>query len=403
MARPKTQKGPIGVVLDFGLKDARARRFWLMQLGVVLSFSFWATFLFHLPTMLWSCSSIAPPMAVSGHVPHANQTLAVSFPDGTDTVDKDHQAMTALLASDIWFALGLMTSVDAFAIVSSFNRALIDDWHYFVALRMMTLGSIISFAVFLTGYKTAESLMWRHPVVVVVVGGTVQILTGTVLDKFHKPPPTSKVNNHPDSLQQYSEVLCNTMGSWKEAILATMVTGGTAIGLTAIVPPQWSTLVPVVAIGFEAIFLRLNKNKVRRTPQYTLCSDPILQGMTCSHWGLQQVALKPRIVLSPWVFLGLILASRTGLDIHLWTVFRPYPEFQWARAHLLFSTRRVAIICLGLLAVETAGIPVVSYIKPMVVPVFYAVSSSGVSVPATYGISCDVVREQDEAKAGGCN
>ncbi|GES58553.1 retinol dehydrogenase protein [Aspergillus terreus] len=109
-----------------------------------------------------------------------------------------------LTSIDVWFALELMVAIDAFAIATTFNRTLINKWHYFASLRMMALSSIISFASYLRGVgdRTTVSIS-RHPVAVLGACG-VHVLFGRALNHLPKPPPNTDANSYMSSLQTYS-------------------------------------------------------------------------------------------------------------------------------------------------------------------------------------------------------
>ena len=112
------------------------------------------------------------------------------------------------------------------------------------------------------------------------------------------------------------------------------------------------------------------------------------------HWGLKQVTSAPRLSIAPWVFFVLFICGRLFLDLHMHTVFRRYPEFQWARQHAVMSTSTMVQLCIGLLLLEGLHVPVTRWIKPIIVVGFYFLGAVGVSTPAVYLIAFGKLKER---------
>ncbi|KAK5998792.1 hypothetical protein PT974_01175 [Cladobotryum mycophilum] len=285
---------PGSVLLFFDLADCRVLKFWLIELAGAASFVFW--------------------LGVTSYLPQLHHISASTIIESR--IDDVHSSS----------ALGLIAAIDAFAVVFSFNRILIDRFHYAVSLRMMLLASTISFGVWLWN-KDGTNIVSQHPVGCLLLGSS-----------FYMS-----------------------------------------------IPPQWSSIIPVVHVGFEAIFLSMMK--AARTSRYIVLSSAVLQATICAHWGMAPLAKALLLTISPLAFLGLMLSGRLLLDIHLGTMFRSSPELQWARKRSLISTHKLVIICAGMLVLEKIGLRVVTYVRLIVVPLFFGLSSAGFLAPAAYVVS----------------
>lgn len=134
----------------------------------------------------------------------------------------------------------------------------------------------------------------------------------------------------------------------------------------------------------QSIFLA--RKNLDRGPEYTLCGGTFIQAVTCASWGFPQVLTSPRLVIPPWTFLLLLITGRFISDLHIYTSFRKYPEFLWAREQML-STKLLVMICATLFFIEYLGLPVVSYFKLLVVPMWYSLSVFGVTAPASFRLA----------------
>lgn len=125
----------------------------------------------------------------------------------------------------------------------------------------------------------------------------------------------------------------------------------------------------------------------KRTPRYLiLCSPPFFAAI-CVHWGLTPIASAPRLTVSPSVFLLLFIAGRCLHDLTLLTILRHRQELQWARREVLISNSRLISIAAVLLFMETLGISVITYIKPIMVLAFFGLSNIGFLAVASYNIT----------------
>ncbi|CAI7631604.1 unnamed protein product [Penicillium pancosmium] len=250
---------------------------------------------------------------------------------------------------------------------------------------MMAMASLVSFIILLFSNPTTKPFVSQHPGIVFISAFATYGFIGLCLDRSRAPPPKRTANLRNWSLSEYANALSRSNGTWKAAITSTAVTCGLGTVLTVVIPADWSTIIPVITTGFEAVFLRLNK--FGRTSQYTVCAAPFFQGGVCVHWGLRQVLVSPSLVIPPWMFLSLLVVSRLVLDLHLYTVFREYPEFSWARRKAVISTTTLVQTVAMLLVLETTQFPVMRWVKPITVLILYSTSIVGVSMPAAYNIA----------------
>jgi len=381
------------------LEDKRVWTALSMQFAVLVSFGLYTLFLYHLPT-LWDGKTTRP-----------------TSPTGANP----RQYPTDPLAIDVWFALALPAVCDAVATVATFNRSVIDHWHYFISVRMTAFAAIVSVlvAMSVSGQGTTPYAL-QYPAAALLAACGLYFFVGACLDTFHRPPPTISANTRFWTLREYTISLSRTPGTWRSAILSTCVTGGLGTVLTVLVPRSWSALIPIITTGFEvskftrdfswrrkltwlvprqAVFLRING--FGRSARYSLCSAPVFQAGVCVHWGLKQVISAPRLSIAPWIFVVLVICGRLFLDLHMRTIFRRYPEFQWAREHALLSTGTLVQLCMGLLLLEELHVPVTRWVKPITVLVFYSLGAVGVSSPAVYLIAFGKLKERVRAAAEG--
>ncbi|KAL3483839.1 hypothetical protein BJX62DRAFT_244514 [Aspergillus germanicus] len=334
------------------IRDDRTRKVVGIEVAILAVFLIYTSILYQLSS-IWDHPSLPSDTKST-----SNNSLKNEYPDFT----KD-------IAVDVWFGLALIPTFDAIAIVGTCNLAIINRWHYFVSIRMMVLAYIVSAIVILSGKPGTSNYICEHPLVVVVIVMAVHGAIGACLDYFRAPPPKRSMNLREWTMSKYVRALGCSNGTWGAAVRATAVTCGLAPLLTITLSTEWWGVIPLISTGFEAMILR--KIRFRRTYQYTVFSAPFFQGGICVHWGLKQIISPPRLALPPWVFLLLLLASRLILDLHLRTVFRNCPEFQWARANAVLSTRRLVQGVVVLLASEMLQVPVVKWVKPVSVLVIY--------------------------------
>jgi hypothetical protein len=212
------------------LGDKRMLTAFSMQFTVLVSFCLYTLFLYRLPT-LWDGKTIYPT---------------------SPTGENPRQYPTDPLAIDVWFGLALPAVCDAVATVATFNRSIIDHWHYFISVRMTAFAAIVSVLVAMSrsdGGTTAYTL--QYPAASMLAACGLYLLVGASLDTFHRPPPTISANTRFWTIREYTTALSRTPGTWKSAILSTCVTGGLGTVLTVLVPRGWSALIPIITTGFE--------------------------------------------------------------------------------------------------------------------------------------------------------
>jgi hypothetical protein len=211
-------------------EDKRVWAAFSVQFTVLVSFTLYTLFLYRLPT-LWDGKSTCP-------IP----------PAGEDP----RQYPTDPLAIDVWFALALPAVCDAVCTVATFNRSIIDHWHYFISVRMTAFAAIVSVLVAMSGNNGVTTpYTLQYPAASLLAACGLYLLVGAGLDTFHRPPPTISANTRFWTLREYTTSLSRTPGTWRSAILSTCVTGGLGTVLTVLVPRSWSTLIPIITTGFE--------------------------------------------------------------------------------------------------------------------------------------------------------
>ena len=212
--------------MSLNLRDKRVWKAFSMQFAVMVGFSLYTLLLYRLPT-LWNGKTIFPTSSTNENPPDS-------------------------LAIDVWFALALPAVCDAVATVATFNRSVIDHWHYFIGIRMTAFAAIVSVLVAMSGSESGTTpYAIQYPAASLLAACSLYLLIGAGLDTFHRPPPTISANTRFWTLQEYTISLSRTPGTWWSAILSTCVTGGLGTVLTMLVPRTWSTLIPIITTGFE--------------------------------------------------------------------------------------------------------------------------------------------------------
>lgn len=214
--------------VSFIAKDPRVRMFVVAQLLVIFFFILSTSFLLYLAEFnIWRKTQL--PGASGQHV-------SLSF---------------TTRASDIWFALGSITTIDAFWIAATFNRTLMKNWHYFISLRMMALASLISVVFYLRENGSTEGCISRYPAVSLLMPCTLYFVFCFALPRLHRPPPVTAINAHFGSIHIYSKRISQSSIRWKTAIWVASVIGIFPVLLTLVIPQNWTTIIPLLAIGFE--------------------------------------------------------------------------------------------------------------------------------------------------------
>ncbi|KAL3444149.1 hypothetical protein BJX65DRAFT_311116 [Aspergillus insuetus] len=352
----------------FRIRNPRTRRLVGIEVAILVVFSIYTAILYQLSS-IWDGPSL-PSVTKST----SNNSQMDEYADFT----KD-------IAVDFWFGLALISTFDAIAIVGTCNLTIINRWHYFVSIRMMALAYLASTIVILSGKPGTSNYIHEHPLLVCVIAMAVYGSIGACLDYFRAPPPKQSMNLRDWTMPEYVRALGRSKGTWSVAVISTTMTCGLSPVLMISLPTEWWGVIPLVSTAFEAVILR--KTRFRRTYQYTVVSAPFFHGGVCVHWGLKQIISSPRLALPPWMFLLLLVASRLILDLHLSTVFRKCPEFLWARASAVLSTRRLLQGVVVLMVFELLQVPVVKWVKPVSVLVIYLAGIIAGTLPGAHTIA----------------
>ncbi|KAH6991867.1 hypothetical protein EDB82DRAFT_553754 [Fusarium venenatum] len=342
-------------VMAFDVRDRNTHKFLLVQLFVIMLFTFYTTTLLYLPKVKDQLIPSRRRLAITSPaiIDQVNH-ISILSSDLTTNETHDHGSSAALLCGDVWLALSLMAGTDAFWVVATFNHTLMKNWHYFD----------YSFALCLSCLT--------------------YLLFNYALSRAHRRPPTTLINAHIGSLQQYSDKMSRCSFGWSRALKVSAIICSFPTVLTAIMPSGWVTVIPLLTIPFESILLA--SKKLGRSPEFILSGGVFIHAVCFTHWGLSQVTSSPRLVLPSSAFLTLVVAGRLILDFHLQSSSLRYPEFLWVRKEVLISTKSLVMICVLCLLAEQVGVPVVSYCKLFVIPVFYSISLLGVATPAAYSL-----------------
>lgn len=72
------------------------------------------------------------------------------------------------------------------------------------------------------------------------------------------------------------------------------------------------------------------------------------------------------------------------LDAHLLTTLCGRRELLWARKEVLMSTRKLAQLCLVMVLLQSTGIKVITYIKPIMFLGYFGMINAGVHAVISY-------------------
>ncbi|OOQ83558.1 hypothetical protein PEBR_35493 [Penicillium brasilianum] len=364
------------------LKDRRVLVFWLLEIIAIIQFLLWlilaskvAAVPIYFNPLAASISSepkLSSPLraTISKHIDHARKV----------NVERSLQQISI----DIWFGLCFTVVMDAFAVVLTFNRALIRKFHNVVSQRLIFLASIILCAIWSWNAKKS-GLCSRHALLLLAGGFTLYGLLGYILDKLEKRDISPGEAIRRGTFAQYSKDLGRFETSWTHAAFLAAIIGGLGLFLTSLVPPPWSAGLPVIHILLESLVLSMRGTK--RSPRYISLSSPLFFAVVCVHWGVMPLSKNPRLSITPSYFLGLVLLSRFLLDAHLLTILRLRSELKWSRKNILISTPRLLAMCFVMLFLENLGVMVITYIKPLSVLVFFGLGIAGYMGAAAYDIA----------------
>ncbi|PYI23559.1 hypothetical protein BO99DRAFT_428843 [Aspergillus violaceofuscus CBS 115571] len=382
------------------MNDRRVRVFWLLEIVAILQFIVWLVVASHVAAIPVGFRPSAAKFTVQSHLSPSSNATILHHSDREGGVHPVRPAQQA--AIDLWFGLCFPVVVDAFAVVLTFNRALIRKFHNAVSQRLVFLASMILWAVWSWNAEPG-AFAAQHPVLSLAGGFLLYGLLGSILDTLETraTPPACWA-----TFAEYSKTLGRTETSWAHAATLAAVVGGLGLLSTWLIPAPWSAGLPVIHILSEVrgdtpqapinSSVTLTAGGVQslivstmgagRTPRYISLGSPLFFATVCVHWGVVPVSHNPRLSITPLCFLGLVLLSRLLLDAHLSTVLRSRPELEWSRQKVLISTPRLLAMCIVMLACEYGGLRVITYIKPISVLVFFGLGIAGYMGAAAYNI-----------------
>ncbi|OQE65462.1 hypothetical protein PENNAL_c0206G07101 [Penicillium nalgiovense] len=324
-----------GTLTLTNLRDRRVLIFWLLQIVGIFHFILWlivASEVAAIPLCFdpLAASFISEPKL--GSISRA--TISKHF-------DRERKARVERslqqISIDVWFGLGFTVVMDAFAVVLTFNRALVRKFHNAVSQRLIFLASIILW-IFSSWSAGNPGFSSSHPVLSLAGGLILHWLLGSTLDKLEKRTISSpSATARRGTFAQYSKDLGLFEISWVHAVFLTAMVGG-------------------------------------------LVADSITE------WCKEDTSLYFS-VLSSILCRCLVLMSRVLLDAHLLTVLRSRSELKWARKNVLISTPRLLAMCIIMLFLENCGVRVITYIKPISVLGFFGLGITGYMGAAAYDIA----------------
>ncbi|KAI9927195.1 hypothetical protein ASPWEDRAFT_188323 [Aspergillus wentii DTO 134E9] len=342
----------------FNAETPNTRRFWLLMLCSSAAFLFWLMVFSWMAGLL----STSPP---------APETSILSTPDDQGVP----------LCVDIFFALLASTALDSLAVVFSFNRSLIRQYHYFVSLRMAALAIIISIVVYLCpGSPPLKSGF------IIFTGTSIYAVFIIITDGLHGFFPNRRISIRQGSMLGFTKHMRTGLGdiSWNRSAILTAMNFFLYVSLTKVLPTAWSHLIPVIQLSCEPIFSLMGAQKTLR---YNMLAGCLFQASACFEWGVRQVIASPKLIVAPSTFLALILVNRLLVDLHLSTIFRHRKDLHWARQEVLTPTRTLAMYTITMLLLQSAGMPIVTYIKPLVVAIVDVIAFLPHAMPACYSIA----------------
>lgn len=232
------------------------------------------------------CVEITTPSAL---ITQGNDTF--SFPSVLTTSETQrHGYSAALLCGDVWLALSLMAGTDAFWVVATFNHTLMKNWHYFVSLRMMALASIISFCLYIPSSWGTKNSRLQDYSLALCLSSLTYFLFNYALSRVHRRPPSTLINAHFGTLQQYSDKMSRFSFGWSRALQVSAIICSFPIVLTAIMPSGWVTVIPLLTIPFEVC--RITTNDMEFKMLTSLC--------IVNSTRLKKVGKKPRVHTQRW-------------------------------------------------------------------------------------------------------
>ncbi|CAI7618423.1 unnamed protein product [Penicillium glandicola] len=365
------------------LKDRRVLLFWSLEITGIIQFFLWLIVAINVAAIPVSFGSLTAQFIQEPEFSSSsNATIFHDFShENNAPLAQDSLKQVSI---DIWFALSFAVTMDAFAVVFTFNRALIRKFHSAVSQRLMFLASMLSWA-FWSWNEGKMAFAARHPVLSFALGLAIYMFLGYALDKFENPTLSPGAASRRGTFAQYSRELGQSEISWRRAAFLATIVGGLGLLLTRLISSPWSAALPVIHILLESVVLSMMN--ARRTPRYISLSSPPFFAVVCVHWGVSPLIKSPCLSITPSLFLALVLLSRLLLDAHLWTAFRTRSELHWSRKNVLISTPRLLKMCIVMLLLENMGVKIITYIKPIAVLVFFGLGSTGYMGAAAYDIA----------------
>lgn len=159
-----------------------------------------------------------------------------------------HYRFDILLAFDVWFAFGLMATIDALFVVIGLNRQLISRFHYAVSLRMMFLAVLTSLAM---SWRHLGPSLLQHGIIMSVSCLALYLGFGRILNVSEKPRRFLKARYSPGTASQYIDKLNLSDASWLRSLLLAALMVGGSLMLNVIVPPFCSMILPILVLSFE--------------------------------------------------------------------------------------------------------------------------------------------------------
>src|SRR5579883_1444896 len=348
-------------------------KFWLLVSVTFGSFLFWTPLFTYLGNVEWVKETpLANPLSPSNGTDNSFQTRLRGY------------------CIDIWFAFATIAALDAAFIVFDFNRALIHQWHYFVGMAMMALGSFIALGTYWIGNLPSlgiSQVAWPIFVCGCLYAGTLKLL-----NVIHTLMPSRGRSKTHGSLESFSANICQFDLPWRRTVFYAALNGSVGWLLLRVLPPSLYVLNPIIQVGWEVTFL--SKMGTKQTARYMIFATPLIQGAVCVEWGLRQLSQAGlSLSIHPLLFISLVILGRVFLDLHLAVLLSSRDDLHWARRDVVPSTPKVVVGfgVMWLFEVLT-GIPVISYVKPLAVVGLHASACLVFLLCGSYAIVFDKIK-----------
>jgi hypothetical protein len=230
------------------LKDCRVLFFWLLEIAGIVQFILWLIIASKVAAIPLCFNPLAARFISE---PKLSSSSRATISNHVDREKKAHvERSLQQISVDVWFGLGFTVVMDAFAVVLTFNRALIRKFHNAVSQRLIFLASMIlwMFSSWNAGNLGFSS---RHPVLSLAGGLILYGLLGSTLDKLEKRTISPGAAARRGTFAQYSKDLGLFETSWVHTVLPTAMVGGLGLFSTWLTPSPWSFGLPVIHILSE--------------------------------------------------------------------------------------------------------------------------------------------------------